>query len=123
MSIRNKRRAADRLVQQFETERRIRKRHTANAMAIVRRRITSPAGLALCFGAGAVVGYRGADHRTARCHDQDDGFLRRVAEGPLGSILLRLAAATIVRAMLHLPGGEDGGDAATAEPTALADVS
>jgi hypothetical protein len=126
VSIRDNKARADRLVEEVLAERRARRAHSAQAKEIFLRRLGSPGGLAACFGAGAVAGFRFGEAGTTEEVDRrggdrrDDGsqagFLERFAEGPIGNIAVRLAAATVVRYML-MPHGGDGGGAA-GEPAA-----
>lgn len=123
MSIRSNKARADRLAGEVEAERRARREHLARARDIFGRRLGSPAGLAACFGAGAVAGLRlGREtgprpaHRAVEGHgDGDDaGFLERMSNSLLGSIVIRLAAATLVRYMMVSPSWH-GDEAAAGE--------
>lgn len=109
MSIRSKKAAADRLVREVEAQRQSRKQHSRKALSILRDRIASPKGLAVCFGLGAAAGYRTNGHPGRRTEGgaKEDGFLKRAVDGPVGGIALRLAAATIVRALMQPPSPEE----------------
>ena len=120
MSIRGNQARADRLVEEFLAERRARRQHGARAKAIFLRRLSSPGGLAICFVAGAATGLR-AGHRAQAeggwdgeepRNGAEKGYLQRISESPAGNIVLRLAAATLVRYVLAGGGGGDTGDSA-----------
>jgi len=120
MGIRSNKALADRLVGEVEAERRARREHIARAKNIFGRRVGSPAGLAVCFGAGAVTGLRlgrgPASRATYRRPEEADGegeeggFLQRMTDSPLGNIVMRLAAATLVRYVLTPSSHADGAD-------------
>lgn len=117
MSIRGNKARADRLVEEVLAERRARRAHSAQAKAIFLRRLGSPAGLAACFGAGALAGLRfgegGSSEPPERRHLSDrgqKGFLDGFLASPLGNVAVRLAAATVVRYMFTH--GGDGGEPA-----------
>lgn len=117
MSIRNNKARADRLAAEVAAERRARKEHLARARDIFGRRLSSPAGLAACFGAGAVAGLRKGRPEPGPAHGggdgedgEEEGFLQRMGDSTIGNIVIRLAAATLVRYMLTSSGhGDDAG--------------
>jgi hypothetical protein len=128
MNIRSNKARADRLASEVDAERRARREHLARARNIFNRRLGSPAGLAVCFGAGAVTGLhlgRAPEPRSAQRAEngygdgdgdgdgEQEGFLKRMTDSPLGNIAIRLAAASLVRYVLISDQG-DGGDAADA---------
>lgn len=116
MSIRRNKARAERLVREADAERRARREHLARARDIFGRRLGSPAGLAVCFGAGAIAGLRfgreplrGPADRDENGGDrQEGGFLERMNDTAIGNILIRLAAATLVRYMLTPSPRADG---------------
>jgi hypothetical protein len=115
MSIRSNKARADRLAGDAESERRARRAHIARARHIFERRLGSPVGLAACFGAGAVAGVRLGREPERRpadsggSEDEQAGFIERLNDSPLGSIVIRLAAATLVRYLLTPSApGDDG---------------
>lgn len=121
MSIRNNKARADRLAAEVEAERRARREHLTRARDIFGRRLSSPAGLAACFGAGAVAGLRGDRPEPGPAHGGDGedgeekGFLQRMGDSTIGNIMIRLAAATLVRYMLTSSAhGDDSGTGADA---------
>lgn len=74
---------------------------------ILRRRIGSPPGLALCFGAGVVLGARsrhGASHglpaADERRRERGGGFGRWL-QGPAGAAAIKVAGALLSGALLH----------------------
>jgi hypothetical protein len=122
MNIRSNKVRADRLASEVNAERKARREHLAQARDIFNRRLGSPAGLAVCFGAGAVTGLhlgRAPEPRSAQRAENGDGdgeqegVLTRMTDSPLGNIAIRLAAASLVRYVLISDQG-DGGDAADA---------
>jgi hypothetical protein len=122
MNIRSNKVRADRLASEVNAERKARREHLAQARDIFNRRLGSPAGLAVCFGAGAVTGLhlgRAPEPRSAQRAEngygdgEQEGFLKRMTDSPLGNIAIRLAAASLVRYVLISDQG-DGGDAADA---------
>jgi hypothetical protein len=119
MSIRSNQARADRLAADAGSERRARRAHIARARHIFGRRLGSPVGLAACFGAGAVAGARlGRDPErppadNGGSEDEQAGFIERMSDSPLGSIAIRLAAATLVRYLLTP--SAPGDDAAAGE--------
>jgi hypothetical protein len=123
MNIRSNQVRADRLASEVNAARKARREHLAQARDIFNRRLGSPAGLAVCFGAGAVTGLhlgRAPEPRSSaqRAENGDgdgeqEGFLTRMTDSPLGNIAIRLAAASLVRYVLISDQG-DGGDAADA---------
>ena len=124
MSIRSNKARADRLVREYLAARSARREHGARAKSIFLGRLSSPGGLALCFGAGAVAGLRlgrtdpsGAERYDGMPEDgQEKGAFQRFSESPVGNIALRLAAATIVRYVLA-GGGDEGAGEAGQPPT------
>lgn len=122
MNIRSNKARADRLAGEVDAERRARREHLARARKIFNRRLGSPAGLAVCFGAGAITGLRlgrAPEPRSAQSApngdggDDQEGFLKRMSDSQLGNIAIRLAAASLVRYVLISDQGH-GGDAADA---------
>jgi hypothetical protein len=124
MSIRTDKARVARLAREVDTLRRARREHLSRARDIVERRLGSPAGLAVCFGAGAVAGLRfggvsgpgSGDRAAVRDGDRAGaGFLEHMNDTAIGNIMIRLAAATLVRYMLtssvHANGAEAGEEA------------
>jgi hypothetical protein len=133
MNIRSNKVRADRLASEVNAERKARREHLAQARDIFNRRLGSPAGLAVCFGAGAVTGLhlgRAPEPRSSaqRAENGDgdgeqEGFLTRMTDSPLGNIAIRLAAASLVRYVLISDQGDSGhaADAADAgDPAGVA---
>jgi hypothetical protein len=99
VSIKNLRERADRLASEARSLRLERDRRAAESLDLARRRISSPAGLALCFGAGFAVGHR-SPKRAA--HGSGDGVAKQAArllERPLGAAAVKLAVAFIAGAV------------------------
>lgn len=113
MGIRKKKARADQLVREAESQRLARDRHAGNAWDLIRRRVSSPLGLAVSFGAGAAMGYRRRPPQQDRNGDRDS-WVRRIVEGPAGHIAIRIATATMVSAMMKAirSGDETSSDAA-----------
>lgn len=127
MSIRSNKARADRLVREVHAERRARREHLARARGIFERRLSSPGGLAVCFGLGALTGLRLGRRSRSRDHDHDpdragdddeQGLFARLLDSPVGNIAVRLATATLLRSILTSPApgageaGEESGSAA-----------
>lgn len=125
MNIRKKKAQADQLLREAEAQRHSRNRHAAKALDIVRQRIGSPVGLAVCFGAGALTGY-GTRRKADRSHEQwyeqsneqqhdHDGWIRRAIDGPVGDIAVRLATASLINALMNSLGRGEGSTDEAAE--------
>jgi hypothetical protein len=98
--------------------------HFDRSLAIVRRRVGSPAGLAICFSLGFIADSRvkpnggsaenGDDPDYE--YDQDDrGVVYRLTHGPLGDIVVRLGTALAARSLIDFlnDGRAQGGDSSS----------
>lgn len=107
MAIRGLRQRADELAAEAGRLRRARNAHAARAIAIVRARISTPAGLALCFAAGIVVGRpssrAGAPAERKARHAATEGAAGRLLGGPLAAAAVRLASAFVTGAAVGGP--------------------
>lgn len=118
MSIRSLKQRADRVASEARGLRLERDRRAAESLELARRRIGSPAGLALCFGAGFVVGLK------PRKRDADDsaadvaGPATRMLDGPLGAAAIKLASAFIANAVVRRNKQGDGAGAPAGTGTA-----
>jgi hypothetical protein len=112
MGIRRKKARVDQLAREAELQRLARDQHAGNALTLIRRRVSSPLGLAVSFGAGAAIGYR---RRPAKQDDNGDrdSWVRRIVDGPVGHITIRIVTATMVNAMMKAirSGDESSNDA------------
>jgi hypothetical protein len=113
MGIRRKKARVDQLVREAESQRLARDQHAGNALDLVRRRVSSPLGLAVSFGAGAAIGYR---RRPPQLDDNGDrdSWVQRIVDGPVGHIAIRIATATMANAIMKAirSGDESSNDAA-----------
>ena len=105
------RRHADALAEDAWTERREYQEHTARALAIVRRRVGSTAGLAISFSLGFMAGSgtaprdsNGKDRGGAGGEQHDSGQRRglayQLANGPLGESAIKLASALVAGSLM-----------------------
>ena len=104
--------------------------HSDRSLAIVRRRVGSPAGLAISFSLGFMAGSRGPDRKTngtspgsGERNDGDDrGITYKLAHGPLGDAAIRLGTALFARSLMNFfnNGRDDAGlsDSASASSEA-----
>lgn len=98
---------ADHLAADAARLRRERNAHARRSYAIVQRRVSSPPGLVLCFGAGVFAGAR-LRHRELhpeheRRHDRrparrEIGLTEWLLHGPLGAAAIKLGTAFIAGA-------------------------
>lgn len=103
MALRNLQRQADERALEAARLKAQRNAHAARILAILRAKIATPGALALCFGAGLMVGQRSSPQRGARRRPDHDGDepesgVARVFKGPLGSAAFRVASAYLVGA-------------------------
>jgi hypothetical protein len=115
MGIRTKKARVDQLVREAESQRLARNEHAGNALDLVRRRVSSPLGLAVSFGAGAAIGYRRRPPQQDDNGDRDS-WVRRIVDGPVGHIAIRIATATMVNAMMKAIGSGDESNNDAAAP-------
>jgi hypothetical protein len=120
MSIQSLKRRANELASDARRLRSERNEHALEGLAILRRRLGSPAGLALSFGAGVVAGSAaprrrpfqadedGKDRAGKRnkAHAAGPGFADWLLRGPLGVAAFKLAPAFIAGAMMQSDGTE-----------------
>lgn len=126
MRIGRLKRRADELVTQARSDRRQFKSHAEQALAIVRRRMGSTAGLAVCFSLGFMAGIRPADGRSADAgSNRSDGagskgrrptFMLRLVQGPVGEAAMKLGMALLTRSLMKLQ-EDDAADASAAVGT------
>lgn len=83
--------------------------HSRRSLAIVRRRVGSPAGLAVSFSLGFMAGTassRGKTNGTQAADDgehtaePDRGMAYKLAHGPLGDTAIRLGIALVARSLM-----------------------
>lgn len=101
---------ADHLAADAARLRRERNAHARRSYAIVQRRVSSPPGLVLCFGAGVFAGAR-LRHRERhpeheRRHDRrperrESGLAEWLLHGPLGAAAVKLGTAFLAGALMH----------------------
>jgi len=104
--------------------------HSDRSLAIVRRRVGSPAGLAISFSLGFMAGTGSDDGRTNGTSAGEDestegesrGITYKLAHGPLGDAAIKLATALLARSLMSFlnEGRDDAGltDSASASPEA-----
>jgi hypothetical protein len=117
VSIRSLKQRADRLAREAHGLRMERDRRAAESLELARRRIGSPAGLALCFGAGFAVGHRSPKRDANDTGGGVAGQATRLAESPLGAAAIKLAAAFIAGAVTRREREDDQQPAAGAPPS------
>jgi hypothetical protein len=95
------------------------KTHSERSLAIVRRRVGSPAGLAISFSLGFMAGTRGGERKSDGQaagngeHTEDDkGVAYKLVHGPLGDTAINLGTALFVRSLMNFldERAEDGAD-------------
>lgn len=93
MAVGNLRRQADRLAAEAARLHTERNEHARRCLAIARRRLASPGGLAACFGAGLLVGQRGSRRERPRSDSDRTGGVRALLRSPMAAAALRAASA------------------------------
>lgn len=106
MSIGSLKERADKLAVEAEDQRQARNDHAARSLSVVRQRIASPVGLAVCFGAGVLAGSarsnaRSNDKDSAKDREKGNGVASKVLHGPLGSTAGKFLSAAIATAMMR----------------------
>lgn len=93
--------------------------HAKQGYAILERRLGSPPGLIMCFGAGVFAG--ASSRRRDLCADDQElrsgrrpehaepGFTERLLHGPLGAAAIRFGTAFLAGALLHPEHAESDG--------------
>lgn len=107
MKIRALQRRADALAEKAQDHRRASRAHAERSLSIVRRRVGSPAGLALSFSLGFMAGSGGAGRGNRRLPKterraigEEQGMLHRLIRGPLGEAVLKLASAVVASSVM-----------------------
>lgn len=103
MTFRNLERRADERALEASRLKRERDAHAARGVAILRARLATPPALALCFGAGMLVGRpsppgRPARSRGGRGDGEPESGIVRLLGGALATAALRLASAYVAGA-------------------------
>jgi hypothetical protein len=83
--------------------------HSDRSLAIVRRRVGSPAGLAISFSLGFMAGTGRGDRETngttagsgERTAGDDREITYKVAHGPLGDTAIKLGTALLARSLTN----------------------
>ena len=93
--------------------------HSDKSLAIVRRRVGSPAGLAISFSLGFMAGSGRRDRKTngassgngERNEGDERGVTYKLAHGPLGDTAIRLGTALFARSLMSFlnKGRDDAG--------------
>lgn len=109
MKIGGLKKRADSLAQDAWTERRKYKNHADASLSIVRKRLGSPASLAISFSIGFIAGSSGSDRGTRDGADEGreaatrrKGFARRLAEGPIGDSAIKLASGLLAGSLVKV---------------------
>ncbi|MGH8193683.1 MAG: hypothetical protein ACREQ8_04665 [Woeseiaceae bacterium] len=111
MSIRSLKKRADQLASEAGDLRSERNRRAAESLALLRQRVASPVGLAMCFGVGVAAGLKSPRRESNGAGTRSDGAASRVLQGPLGAAAIKLASAFIAGAFLQ----PDKGDGAASD--------
>lgn len=92
------------------------KTHSDRSLAIVRRRVGSPAGLAISFSLGFVAGTRGGERKAdgeaagnGERTEDGKGVAYKLAHGPLGDTAIKLGTALFVRSLMNFLDERGGG--------------
>jgi len=98
--------------------------HSHRLLAIVRRRVGSPAGLAISFSLGFMAGTarsRGETHGSQAADDgertakEERGIVYNLAHGPLGDTAIRLGTALAARSLMDFLNDSKDDDAGLSE--------
>lgn len=102
MLIRSLQQRADDLAWRAEQLRLQRNSRAERCLAIVRRRVGSPVGLAVSFSAGVVAGSRMKSRNSRPNSHTDTGgdSFARLLHGPVGTAAIKLASAFIAGSLL-----------------------
>ena len=119
---------ADGLAQEAWTERRKYKSHADASLSIVRKRLGSPAGLAISFSLGFIAGSSGSEHagrngadETREAATRRKGFARQLAEGPLGDSAIKLASGLLAGSLVKVIDARSSGRQWPGKPGATED--
>ena len=85
------------------------KTHSDRSLVIVRRRVGSPAGLAISFSLGFIAGTGRGDRKTngrpagngERTAEDDRGITHKLPHGPLGDTAIKLGTALFARSLIN----------------------
>lgn len=99
--------------------------HTERSLAIVRRRVGSPAGLAISFSLGFITGTGTGDKKAngmpaadaEGTEEGDRGITYKLAHGPFGDAAIKLGTALFVRSLMNFLDEEGDADARLADTT------
>ena len=100
--------------------------HTERSLAIVRRRVGSPAGLAISFSLGFITGTSTGDKKAngmpaaaaaEGIEEGDRGITYKLAHGPFGDTAIKLGTALFVRSLMNFLDEEGDADARLADTT------
>lgn len=100
MSIRSLKQRADKLACRADDLRVERNNRTERSLAIVRRRVGSPVGLAVCFGVGVAAGSRLNNRKPDAKRATGDGVASQLLHGPVGAAAIKLATAFLAGSIL-----------------------
>lgn len=114
-------RRADTLAEEAHACRAASRAHARRSLLIVRRRVGSPAGLAICFSLGFLAGLRrktrSSPREKATGVRREEGGFARLVSGPVGEAVLKLVSAIVASFLMkYLNAG--GSEEVTAPDTA-----
>ncbi|HET6630298.1 MAG TPA: hypothetical protein VFG91_11040 [Woeseiaceae bacterium] len=94
---------ADHLAADAAWLRRERDTHARQGFDILRRRVGSPPGLVVCFGAGVFAGARSRNRESdpADKARRESHLVERLLHGPVGAAAIKLGTAFLAGALLH----------------------
>lgn len=120
MKIRSLRIRADAMAAEARADRTALGEHAARSWSIFKRRVGSPAGLAIFFSLG-FMGGAGRDRRHApasgeRRAERKRGLARKLLHGPLGENALKLGSAIVASSLMKYLDERDDERAAPAPP-------
>jgi hypothetical protein len=104
MKIARLKRKADAVAADARAKRLEYRAHAARSVALVRRRVGSPAGLAISFSIGFIAGTGSSSRRASTphtsTHDGDRGITNKPAHGPVGESAIKLATALAAHSLM-----------------------